>query len=349
MIVRHLARDAASSQRRSAASASRLSPDTAKFHLNDRIDLLARVASLYYEENLTQAEIARRAKVSRSTISRLLDEARGAGVVEVIIHYPWKSDPELERMLKSRFRLEHVCVLAGRGRPYEEILRGLGVLAARYMEGLIKEDTVLGISWGTAVYSVAQALRPERRLPITVVQMIGAVGTGDPLIDGPDLARLLANIFGGEYRCLHAPLIVENAEMRNALLQEPRIRETLSASCGANLALVGIGSVVPEFSSLLRAGYVDRKSLSQLRAQGAVGDICARNYDTMGQVMDIDLNQRVVGIGLEDLHKIPRVIGVAGGKAKAEAILGALRGGHVNVLVTDDSAAEKVLASEGVA
>ena len=313
--------------------------------VNDHTDLLAQVARLYYEDNLTQAEIARRIDVSRSTVSRLLDEAREAGVIEVIIHYPWKSDPELERQLESVFGLQRACVLAGRGQPYQEILRGLGVLAARYLEGVLEEDSVLGISWGTAVHSTAQALRPVRRLPITVVQMIGAVGTGDPLIDGPDLARLLANIYGGEYRYLHAPLLVESSDLRNALLQEPRIRETLSASRGADIALVGIGSLVPEFSSLLRAGYLDRKSLSQLRARGAAGDICARHYDVMGKVMDIDLNRRIVGIELEDLHKIDQVIGVAGGEAKAESILGALRGSHVNVLVTDDLAARRILAS----
>ena len=310
----------------------------------DHTELLAQVASLYYEENLTQGEIARRIGTSRSTISRLLREARANGVVEIIIHYPWKTVSELERELIERFHLRHARVLAGQGRPYQEILRGLGVLAARYLESVLQERSILGISWGTAVHSTVQALRPERKLPITVVQMIGAVGTGDPLIDGPDLARLLANIYGGECRYLHAPVLVEDLSVREALLQEPRIRETLSLARQADVALVGIGSTVPEVSSLLRAGYLEREALMQLRAQGAVGDVCARHYDVQGQVLDIDLNRRTVGIELEVLHSIERVIGVAGGEAKAEAILGALRGGHVNVLVTDDVAARQVLA-----
>jgi len=310
----------------------------------DHTELLAQVASLYYEENLTQGEIARRIGTSRSTISRLLREARANGVVEIIIHYPWKTVSELERELIERFHLRHARVLAGQGRPYQEILRGLGVLAARYLESVLQERSILGISWGTAVHSTVQALRPERKLPITVVQMIGAVGTGDPLIDGPDLARLLANIYGGECRYLHAPLIVEDAHVQEMLLQEPRIRETLSLARRADVALVGIGSTVPEVSSLLRAGYLEREALMQLRAQGAVGDVCARHYDVQGQVLDIDLNRRTVGIELEVLHSIERVISVAGGEAKAEAILGALRGGHVNVLVTDDVAARQVLA-----
>ena len=309
----------------------------------ERTELLAQVASLYYEDNLTQAEIAHRINISRSMISRLLREAREAGVVEIIIHYPWKTAPEIEHDLTTRFHLRQARVLVGRGRPYEEILRGLGVLAAHYLESILAEGTILGISWGTAVYSTVRALRPDRRLPITVVQMIGAVGTGNQQIDGPDLARLLANVYGGEHRYLHAPLIVEEAHVREILLQEPRIRETLSLARRADIALVGIGSLVPEVSSLLRAGYVDREALTQLRAQGAVGDVCARHYDAQGRVLDIELNQRIVGIELEALHDIEHVIGVAGGGAKAEAILGALRGGHVNVLVTDDVAASEVL------
>jgi len=316
--------------------------------MTERDELLAEVASLYYENNLTQAEIARRIAVSRSTISRLLQEARESGVVEINIHHPWKTAPELERDFGARFHLRQARVLVGRGRPYEEILRGLGVLAARYLESILVEGMIFGISWGTAVYSTVRALRPERRLPITVVQMIGAVGKGNPQIDGLDLAHWLASVYGGECRHLHAPLIVEDTQVREMLLQEPSIRETLSLARQANVALVGIGAVVPEVSSLLRAGYLDRAALARLQALGVVGDVCARHYDVHGRVMDIELNRRIVGIELEDLHGIGQIIGVAGGAAKAETILGALRGGHVNVLVTDDAAARKVLALDEV-
>lgn len=310
----------------------------------ERTELLAQVASMYYEDNLTQDEIARQIGTSRSTVSRMLQEAREAGVIEIAIHYPWKTVPEIEQDLVARFHLRQARILRGRGRPYEEILRGLGVLAARYMESILVEGTILGISWGAAVYSTVRALRPDRRLPITVVQMVGAVGEGDPLIDGPDLARLFASIYGGEYRYLHAPLIVEDAHAREVLLREPRICETLSLARRAEVALVGIGAPAPEVYSLLRAGYLDREALAQLQAQGVVGDICARHYDAQGRVLDIELNRRIVGIDLEALHDIQQVIGVAGGEAKAEAILGALRGGHVNVLITDDATARKVLA-----
>lgn len=310
----------------------------------DHEELLAHVASLYYEEDLTQAEIARRIGTSRSTVSRMLREARDAGIVEIIIHHPWRTVPELERELVRRFHLHQARVLQTRGKPYFEVLKGLGVLAARHIDDILADGMTFGISWGTAVFSTVRALRPKRRLSIRVVQMIGAVGTSDPLIDGPDLARLLASVYGGEYRYLHAPLIVESPQVRAALLQEPHIRETLEIARAADLALVGIGSPRPEVSSLLRAGYLDREALARLREQGVVGDICARHYDIHGRILDIPLNRRIVGIEPEDIHAIGQVIGVAGGEMKAEAILGALRGGCVHVLITDDEAAKRVLS-----
>jgi DNA-binding transcriptional regulator LsrR (DeoR family) len=274
----------------------------------------------------------------------MIQEAREEGVVEITVHYPWKTVPELEETLRSRFRLREARVLLGRDQSLQRILRGLGVLAAQYVEGNLAESATLGISWGKAVHTTVRALRPGRRLPVTVVQMVGAIGQGDPLIDGPELARLLASVYGGEYRYLHAPLIVEDARAREVLLEEPRIQETLSLARRADMALVGIGAPQPEISSLLRASYADQGALAQLQAQGVVGDVCARHYDTRGSELDIDLNRRVVGIELEALRKIKHVIGVAGGEAKAAAILGALRGGHVNVLVTDDETARRVLA-----
>lgn len=313
----------------------------------DRTELLASVASMYYEDNLTQDEIARRINQSRSTVSRLLQEARASGVVEITVHYPWKNIPELEQELTARFPLRQARVLAGRGRSYKEIQRGLGVLAARYLESLLRDGAILGISWGVAVYHTVRAMRAQKPLAITAVQMVGAVGEGDPLIDGPDLVRLLAGVYGGEYRYLHAPLIVADRQTRERLLQEPRIMETLALARRAEIALVGIGAPVAGVYSLLRAGYLSQADLASLRAQGVVGDICARHYDAFGNELDIELNHRVVGIELEALHTIPHVVGVAGGEAKAGAILGALRGGHVNVLVTDDAAATGVLKLAG--
>jgi DNA-binding transcriptional regulator LsrR (DeoR family) len=309
----------------------------------DRTELLAQVASLYYEENLTQAEVARRVNTSRSTVSRLLREARDAGIVEITVHHRYGTDAALEKELIARFGLRGARVLSGKGRPYEDILRGLGVVAARYMEGIVDESAIVGISWGTSIYSTVQAMQPDREMPLTVVQMAGAASASNPQIDGPGLAMLLANKYGGEYHYLHAPLLVEEARVREALLQEPGIRDTLALARKADIALLGIGSVIPEVSSLFRVGYLDREALTKLQEQGVVGDICGQHFDAHGRTEGIALNRRVIGVDLSVFKDVAHVVAVAGGRAKADCILGALRGGHIKVLVTDDQAARAVL------
>jgi DNA-binding transcriptional regulator LsrR (DeoR family) len=315
--------------------------------MTDRSELLARIASLYYEDNLTQVDVAGVVGISRSTVSRLLREAKETGIVEITVHYPWKTIRDLEEALVNRFAVHCAKVLADRGRSADEMAGGLGVLAARFLEGILQDGAVLGVSWGRAVQSTIRALDSDKLRPVTVVQMVGAVGEGDPLTDGPDLTRLLAQICAGQSRCLHAPLIVESAHVREALLQEPRIRETLSLAQSADVALVGIGSVVPDTSGTMWSGYLAPGALALLRTQGAVGNICARHYDAQGRPLSLELDRRIIGIELEALHAIERVIGVAGGVVKAKAILGAVRGGHVNVLITDEAAAREMMRLDG--
>ncbi len=310
---------------------------------NERLELITQVASLYYEEGLSQEQIARMLKLSKATISRLMRRARELGIVEITVHKLLETDRELESALTSTFGLRLARVMVNRAGSYEDRLRSVGALAARYVDSVVFKNAILGISWGTAVYHTVNSLSPRKRFPVLVVQMIGAIGAGNPQIDGPDLARRLSSIYGGDFRYLHAPLVVGSEEVRDALSKEERIRETLDLSEKADIALVGIGSLEPSVSSLLRAGYLTKENLKSLKSQGAVGDVCARHYDIQGNVLDIEINRRVVGISLEALHGIKRVIGVAVGEKKAPSILGALRGRHVNILITDDITARRVL------
>jgi DNA-binding transcriptional regulator LsrR (DeoR family) len=224
------------------------------------------------------------------------------------------------------------------------MLQGLGILASRYLDRILHDGMVIGISWGTALYQMISAMRPRNLPAVEVIQLIGATGAENVPTDGPVLAQLLTNRLGGFPRYLHAPLIVESEAGREALLQDRNIRETLARAERADVALVGIGSPTSELYSLLRAGYVDEVEAQRIRSTGVAGDICAQHYSLAGEWLDIDINHRTVGISLETLSKIEVVIGVGGSSRKGAAILGALRGRYLNVLITDDQAAQKVLA-----
>jgi DNA-binding transcriptional regulator LsrR (DeoR family) len=305
---------------------------------------LAQVASLYYDQNKSQQEIAEEFGVSRSAVSRFLTEAREKGIVEIIVHYPWRTSPQLEQELISTFNLKGARVLLRQQKPYEEMLQGLGILAAQYLDNIIHDGMIIGISWGTALYQMIRAMRPRNLPGVEVVQVIGATGAEAVPTDGPILAQLLSNRLGGFARYLHAPLVVDNEASRDTLLQDRNIRETMARAKQADVILVGIGTPNSEVYSLLRAGYLDEAETQRIRATGVVGDVCAQHYSLMGEWLDIDINRRVIGISLDVLAGIDRVIGVAGSSQKGAAILGALRGRYVNVLITDDQAAQKVLA-----
>ncbi len=308
--------------------------------------LLAEVAILYYYDGLTQEEIAKRLNISRTSVSRMLSEARKKRIVEIHINYPWQIDQELQALLQKRFNLRLARVLKVNGWDYKRILRGLGTIAARYLEGILSDNLILAIGWGTAVYHVVEAIRPMKLSGVQVVQMIGAVGSGDPFVDGPELARILAQKLGGTCYYLHAPLVVKDEKICKALMNEPRIKEILKLASKANIALVGIGSTEPSLSSLLRAGYLTIEELLLLREKGVVGDVCGKHFDIDGNILDVELNRRIVGIPVEDLRKIECVIGVAGGQTKAPAILGALRGKLINALFTDSETVRELLRLE---
>lgn len=310
----------------------------------ERQELLATIASLYFEENLTQTGIAKRTGYSRSMVSRLLTEARRQGIVEIVIHHPLARRADLEDALRSAFDLKEVRVLARGALSYEAMLQRLGKLGARWVEAFVKEPMTVGISWGTGLSALAKALSPQKKIDIQVAQVIGALGTSDPTIDGFELARELARKFGGQYEILPAPLVVESEPIQQGLIQDRRVRRVLSRADKMDLVMVGIGTLDPQRSSLVRSGFLTTDQLNELVAAGAVGDVCAIHFDIDGKIVDTPLTRRVVGIQYETLKRIPARLGISGGREKALSILGALRAEMVNVLITDDVAATGILA-----
>jgi deoxyribonucleoside regulator len=179
------------------------------------------------------------------------------------------------------------------------------------------------------------------------VQLLGALGSDNPLIEGANLARNLAAKYGASYRYLYAPLVVEDARTRDLFMQEPLVQDVLAVGREADIALVGIGALGQEAPSLIWRGYLTATDLARLQDMGAVGNMCAQFFDAHGHMLDIDLNRRSISIGLDGLATCKLVVAAAGGRKKAAAILGALRGGYVDVLVSDDQAIEEVWALHG--
>lgn len=304
-------------------------------------ELLCEVASLYYEHNLTQAEISSKVHTSRSTVSRLLQEARDKGVVEIIIHYPRGRSPEIEQEFLTRFGLKDIRILDSHAMRKEDIAKGVYQLAARYIQSILKENMLLGTSWGKTIHNTIQMLRPEQKIPIKVIQLFGAANAPNRMTDGPDLVRQLANLIGGECHFIHAPLFVGNPKAKEALLQDQHIKQTLALAHRVDIVLTGIGSLSDETRT--SSSYLTPEAINQLKAQGAIGHICAQHYDIHGNILDTDIHKGLIGISLHSLHNIKQVVGIAYGESKVEPLLGALRGKYINTLITDTTTANKVL------
>ena len=315
-----------------------------KRNVHDRVSLLADVAEMYYLEEKNQAEIATSVGVTRSMISRMLTEARENGIVEIRIQRPLPTDSDLEGELKEKFGLKDVFVVVTHHHSgSERLTRALGNAGAQMLARYLAPQKVLGLAWGTSISATVDAFEAIEPISVSVVQLVGAMGAHNMKYDGHDLVARIREKVGGEAYYLNAPYLCQSAEMAQALLETKSIRETISVGKKTDIALLGIGTTAPDYSSFYLAGYVSRHELDELRQAGAVGDVCGLHFDINGQPACDDFCERLVSIRRPDLLAIPVRLGVAGGEGKADAILGALRGKYVNVLVIDSLAARKVL------
>jgi DNA-binding transcriptional regulator LsrR (DeoR family) len=301
---------------------------------------MLRAARLYYEDYLTQQQIADELGISRPTVSRLLTQARREGIVQITIKDPFARSEELETQLVQSFNLKRAVLVAGEGLSGELLRRRLGFATAEYLRHTLGEGSKLGIGWGRTLYAVVEALDVQQRLGIQVIPLIGGLGQISSSFQVNDLARRLAEAFGGTWQPFYVPAFVPAA--LEALLHLADVAPVLQSWPQVDVALVGIGHFASQHqSSMLFSSYIAADVLQKLELCGAVGDLCGRFFDAQGQQCFVE--RGVIGISLEQLRALQHVIGVAGGAEKVAAILGALRGGYVNVLVTDTITAQAVL------
>lgn len=312
-----------------------------------RAELLATVASLYYLDGLDQGAIAEKVSMSRSTVSRMVNEARRTGIVRIHVEWPLPRRRDLEQRLIARFGIAGALVV---GDPVIEVdiapLIRVARIAARYLEEHLPPDGVLAITWGTSVAAVADAISTDTRRHNRVVQMIGASGSKRPGIDGAELARTFATQLGGDYRPLDAPLVVDHADLAAALLRQPTVASVLEEARTAAIAVIGLGGMDPEVSSLLRSGFASRNDLAEAVAAGVVGDAGGHLLNAVGEIVETPFSRRMVRLDEQSLRQVPTVLAVAIGAAKVSVVRASLASGLVDVLATDESTALAVLRGE---
>jgi deoxyribonucleoside regulator len=305
--------------------------------------LLADIAEMYFLEEMSQSEIGKVVGLTRSMISRLISEARQKNIVEIRIHRPLESDHSLETALQEKYGLQAVSVVVVRRNEGARLLKYIGGAGALCVSRFFTSNMVLGVTWGTSVCAVMDALEPDKSLQATVVQLAGSLGARQYEYDGHSLVMRTAEKLGGEAYYLDAPFYCQTAEMARSLRENHGIRESIAMGKKVQVAVVGVGSTIPEFSSFYRAGTVPLEEFTGLQASGAAGVVCGLHFDIHGKEVYGDFCEKLVGIRHDDLLAVPTRIGISGGTSKVEAILGALRGKYINGLVTDQITARSVL------
>jgi DNA-binding transcriptional regulator LsrR (DeoR family) len=312
-----------------------------------QLRLITKVARMYHERGIRQTEIAETLHISQARVSRLLKRATELGIVRTVVAAAPGVHTELEEALEDRYGLAEAVVVDVEG-SNEDVIAALGSVGATYLETTLTGRERIGISsWSQTLLAVVDRMRPFR-LPgaESVVQLMGGVGNSSVQTQGNRLLTEFARLVGATATFVPAPALVGNRTMREGLLNDAAMESISKEWPRLTMVLAGIGSLPP--SPLLRASgnAADLADQDRLHAAGAVGDVCLRFFDSAGTLVPSDLDDRVVGIDADTLRSIPRRIGIAGGESKHKAIHAAVRGGWVNVLITDTGTAAALLQGE---
>lgn len=310
-------------------------------------DLVKLVARLYHIDGLGQSEVAEIAGISRSQVSRVLTRARETGIVRISVEEYQARSRELEDDLVVSFGLKHAIVVrTAPDAAAESVRRTVGYFAVPFVSELIRPGTVLGVAGGRTIYELVRHLMPTNGAEgVTVVQLMGNIGASVNNTDAIEICRTLAHCLNGLFYTVNSPAFAADARSRDIFLAHQDVRAVWQLFGAMHIAMVGIGTL--RDSSFIARGALSQSDIELLQAQGAVGEICGRFFDSQGRECDTDFRDRVMSIGLDELAQKENVIGVTQGAGRAEAIRAALSGGLIKSLVIDEAGATAVLAQAG--
>ncbi len=298
------------------------------------------VAIRYYYEHKTQSEIAKELDLSRVKVQRLLQKCMDTGIVRVLIEDPLVHCINLGKDLKRNFGLkEAYVVMTPSNKTFAT--RQIAVKTASVFDSKLRSGMTVGVSWGRMVHEVVNFLEPKGRCEVNFVSVVGGLTT-KYAVNPFTIIHKLGELYHSDVEYLPAPAVVDSTILKEAIMKESLLESVFRKMDRIELCMVGIGNVT-ESSTLFETGYVSHYELEDFRAKGAVGEVLLYHYDIYGRIIESDFHDRMIVIGSDRLKSIDTVIGVAGGQDKVESIIGAVLGGFVNVLITDEDTARRVL------
>ena len=302
------------------------------------VEFLVDLATRFYVLGQTQARIARELAIDPATVSRNLKKARDEGIVRIEIRRPRNLHLNLGRELAAYYAIKRAVVVA----DDDGGSAAVAAAAAEYCSSQLTNGMRVGLSFGRMLSALVPLLTAGTVSDLDISMLLGGFSRAMPGIQGHELARHLASLYPhSRIHYLQAPLLLDSADIRLAMLKDGSIQAALQAAANTELALVGIGNL-DDNAPLIRYGHLSAEDQRRLVQSGAVGDVSARFFNIWGEPVSV-LDDRLIAIERDALAHIPTVVGVAAGSEKYAAIQGALRSGYVNVLVTDERTANALV------
>ena len=307
----------------------------------DKEETILAASSMYYLQDIKMESIASHLHMSRSTVSRLLKEARTSGLVEITLRPTPSRAPGISQRISQQFGVETYVVPVSDSAPVAERLEQVALATARMVSGWFDSDMVLGVAWGTTLGAIAKHLSKKPTRNSSIVQLNGAANNRTSGVDyvGSLISRF-GDAFDARVHLFPVPAFFDYAETRQAMWRERSVARVLDVQRRADIALFSIGAVAGEVPShVYSAGYLEREDIEILEAEGVVGDVCTVFLRADGTYEDLSLNERATGPTPHELRRVPRRVCAVAGDSKVVPLLAALRAGVITHLVLDEQTA----------
>jgi len=307
---------------------------------NGNTAMIVEVARMYYDENLSQQEIADKLNISRSSIAQYLRQAREFGIVRIEVVSPQDNCENMAYEIKKHTKLDHVHVVPGIHQYKELTMRAIASEAAKYLEKTLKDEDVLGLAWGRTITRFAGLLAPSTPIHAEVVPLMGERDYTGSYSQINQIVLQTATALGARPYFLLVPMIVGSENLRDDLIKDSSIRDVVQRWESLTVSIIGIGAVPPQEGAIV---YVGERYMQTMQDLGAVGDVCGRYFDIDGNLIDAEFYDRMISIDLDQLRKVKTVIAVAGGVEKTQAVLSSIKTGIYSVLIVDELLAQSIL------
>ena len=308
----------------------------------ERVKLIMKICNFYYFDGLTQQQISQRLGISRPHVSRMLTLAKDLGIVNITVKNPYSKEQKIEKELVDCFELLDAVVIDTYNLPPVNSIKIVAAGVNALLKRFLKDGDIIGISAGNTMNIVSENIEFIDRNNLTVVPLIGGMGPDGATWQANRIARNLAEHLRCSYYQLNAPAFVSSKKTHDVFMSEPEIENVCNLGLKSTIALTGIGTL-KEYATIIHSGLLKDSDIEELRSKKAVSSVCNSFLDVDGNCIEFSGNDRMIGATITQLHGIPKIIAVALGVDKVEAIKAVLAGNWIDYLVTNLETAKAIL------